>query len=90
MSTIRLVDVLNKWDRIEKGNTDQTFSIGFILKDGSRRFFKRAVKSGTRFSLKNNEMRAAIPVDEDGNRIEHPTPFSIWRIVSFNGKNVIL
>jgi len=90
VNAIRLKDVLDKWDKIEKGNTDQIFSIGFITKNGELRYFKKAVKAGARFSLKNNEMRVCIPVDEEGNSIGHPTPFSIYKIVSFNGRNVII
>jgi hypothetical protein len=90
MAAISLNDVLNQWDKIELGNTDQSFSIGFITKNGETRFYKRAVKAGCRFSLKNNEMRACIPIDEDGKSTGHITPFSIWRVTSFNGKNVII
>lgn len=90
MSTIRLREVLNKWDKIEKGNKDQTFSIGFITKKGEARYFKRAVKTGCPFNLSDNKMRACLPVDDEGNSIGHITPFSIWLITQFNGKNVIL
>jgi len=90
LSTIRLYKALDKWDKIDKGNIDDAFSIEFIQKDGSLRYFKRAVKCGARFNLRDNEMRGAIPVDEDGNRIGHPTQFSIWRIVKFNGNKIVL
>ena len=90
MSTIRLYQALDKWDKIKKGDTENAFSIEFVQNDGTIRYFKRAVKCGTRFSLKDNEMRACIPVDEDGHRIGHPTPFSIWRIINFNGQKIVL
>ena len=90
MATVRLKDVLNAWDKIEKGNTEQSFSIGFVMKNGELRYFNRAVKAGTGYSLKDNEHRACVQVDEEGNKTGHITPFSIWRMVQFNGKKVIL
>lgn len=90
MSTIRLKEVLDHWDKIEKGNTEQSFSIGFITKDGEQRFINRAVKAGTKYSMKDNEHRACVPVDVEGNKTDHVIPFSIWRITQFNSKQVIL
>jgi hypothetical protein len=90
MSTIRLYQVLDKWDKIEKGNTDQSFSIEFVQKDGTLRYFKRAVKCGAKFNLRDNEMRGCIPVDEDGNRLAHPVQFGIRSMISFNGQKIVL
>lgn len=92
MKKISLIDFLKAWDEIEKGNPDQAFSIKFITKDGELRYYNRAVKSGTPFSLKDNQMRACIPVDDEGKKLQnsHSTPFSIYRIVDFNGKTILL
>jgi len=90
MSNIRLKDFLDQWDKLEKGNAEQVFSIGFVQKNGEARFVNRAVKSGVRYSMKDNEHRACLPVDQDGNATDHVIPFSIWRVTQFNGNNVIL
>mgnify|MGYP000067065923 CR=1 FL=1 len=90
METIRLDEVLKELDKKKKGNAKDTFSVSFVLKSGEIRKMERAVKVGSQFSLKNNEMRAFMEVDENGKGKGHPTPASIWAIVEYNGKKVML
>lgn len=89
METIRLDEVLKDLDQKESGNLEHTFSVAFVLKSGELRKFPKAVKTGQAFSLSKHEMRG-FQLVEDGNKKGHPTPASIWSIVEFNGKKVIL
>ena len=90
METIRLDKVLKEFDQKEKGNVKDAFSVAIVLKSGERRKLERAVKVGQGFSLKNNEMRGVLEVDENGKSIGHPTPVSIWSIVEYNNQKVVL
>lgn len=90
METIRLDEVLKDLDKKEKGNVKHAFSVNIILKHGEIRKMNRAVKVGQGFSLKNNEMRAFMEIDDKGKSKGHPTPVSIWAIVGYNGKKVML
>lgn len=90
METIRLDEVLKDLDKKEKGDARDAFSVSIVLKSGEIRKFPRAVKIGQGFSLKNNEMRGFLEVDENGKNKGHPTPASIWSIVEYNDKKVIL
>jgi hypothetical protein len=89
MDTIRLDEVLKDLDQKESGNLDHTFGASFCLKSGERKKFPVAVKTGMPFSLKDNEMRG-FQLVEDGKKKGHPTPSSIWSILEYNGKKVIL
>lgn len=89
METIRLDEALKDLDKKESGNPEHTFSVSFILKSGEIKKFDVAVKTGLPFSLKENEMRGFQEV-LDGKKKGHPVPSSIWAIVRYNEKKVIL
>lgn len=88
---IKLMLVLSELDESTTSDGKQkTFSIAFILKDGTRVYMNRAVKTGLNMNLKKNAMRGFIAVDKDLNKVGHITPVSIWAIVEFNGRRVII
>ena len=65
------------------------FSILFDKKDGERVYLPRAVSCGLNMNLKANRMRGVIAIDKNGNRISHPTPVGIDRIIKFNNLTVV-
>lgn len=66
------------------------FSIQFDQKDGTRVYFPRAVSCGLKMDMKANRVRGVLPVDMFGERMGHPVPVGIDRIVRFNGREVWL
>lgn len=89
--TIRRRVVLQEMDvKTMPDGKQVVFSIQFDKKDGERVYFPRAVASGLKMNMKDNRMRGVIPVDADGNRIGHPTPVGIDRIIRWNGAEVVL
>lgn len=89
--TIRRRTVLQEMDVKTTPDAKQVvFSIQFDKKNGERVYFPRAVSCGLKMNLKENRTRGIIPVDGQGNRIGHPTPVGIDRIIRFNGMEVQL
>ena len=89
--TIRRNQVLQELDIKEDPYGKQiVFSIQFDKKNGERVFYPRAVSCGLKMHLSNNRKRGVLPVDEKSNRISHPTPVGIDRIIRFNGSEVLL
>ena len=88
---MRRTDVLKELDFTEdpRGNA-VVFSIKFRTKKGELVYLPRAVAAGLRMDMAKNRMRGVQPVDEKGNRLGHPTPMSIERIVEFNGQKVFM
>jgi hypothetical protein len=67
------------------------FSIKFRTKSsGELIFMPRAISVGLRMNLSANRMRGVQSFDEQYNRLGHPTPVSIDRIVEFNGEKIYL
>lgn len=89
--TIRRRTVLQEIDIKTTPNGKQVvFSIQFDKKNGERVYFPRAVACGLKMNMKNNRTRGVILTDEFGNRIGHPTPVGIDRIIRYNGMEVLL
>lgn len=78
--------VLADWDETTLPNGNQKFfSVGFISRKGEFRFVKRGIKTGLRMNMKDNDLKAVIPVDENGNKIGHVYPVWIHAIVFYSG-----
>jgi len=81
--------VLADWDEDKYPNGEQKyFSVAYIKKNGEFVYLKRCIKSGLRFSMKNHNMKAAQPVDKNGNAIGHVHPIWIHAITIYRG-NII-
>lgn len=65
-----------------------TFSLKFVKKNGELVFIPRAVAAGLKFNMKDNRMRGALPVDQNGTATGHVTPFHIDGIIEWNRKKV--
>lgn len=89
---IRRRAVLQELDLKENPETGKqmVFSIQFDQKDGTRVYYPRAVSCGLKMNLKANRVRGIMPVDKFGERMGHPVPVGIDRIVKFNGMEVVL
>jgi hypothetical protein len=85
-------EVLKELDRKETAHGKPvTFSIKFRTKgSGELIYIPKGISTGLRMNMSANRMRGVQPVDEFFNRLGHPTPFSIDRIVEFNGKKVYM
>jgi len=68
----------------------EPFSVLLLLKNGEVRYYHRAVDCGQKWNLKERHMRALRPIDCKGNKISHEVPFSVFKILKFNGEKVIL
>ena len=91
IKTIRRNLALREYDIKETPKGEQTvFSIKFIKKNGEIVFMPRAVACGLTANMKKNRLRGVIPIDNDGNKIGHPTPVNIDAIIQWNGKQIIL
>lgn len=67
-----------------------TFSIKFIKQNGEIVFMPRAAACGLTADMSKNRLRGVVPIDNNGNKIGHPTPVSIDAIIEWNGMKVIL
>jgi hypothetical protein len=67
-----------------------SFSIEFVKADGELMFLALAQKGRVAGNWKKNRMVGVQPIDVNLNRTGHPYPVKIDRIISFNGKPVIL
>ena len=85
-------EVLKAIDKKEHINGKPVvFSIKFRTKNsGELIFLPRAISVGLAMNMSANRMRGVQSVDERYNRLGHPTPVSIDRIVEFNGKKVYM
>ena len=91
IKTIRRNLALKEYDIKETPIGEQTvFSIKFIKKNGEIVFMPRAVACGLTANMKKNRLRGVVPIDNDGNKIGHPTPVNIDAIIQWNGKQIIL
>lgn len=89
--TIKRSEVLKLWDIKEDHKHNAViFSVKFDKKNGERVFLPRAISCGLKASLKDNRMRAAQPVDNNGVKDGHPYPICIDHIIEFNGRRVSL
>lgn len=81
--------VLADWDETKLPNGEfKYFSVGYIKKNGEFVYLKRCKKSGLRFSMKDHNMKGALPVDQQGNPSDHVHPIWIHSIMFYRG-NVI-
>lgn len=89
---IRRRTVLQEMDVKRVPGTDEqvVFSIEFDRKDGVRVFYPRAVNCGLKMDIKANRVRGVLQVDRFGDKMGHPVPVGIDRIVRFNGMEVVL
>ena len=77
---------LADWDENKLPNgSDKYFSVAFITKNGEYRYVRRAKKAGLRFNMKENDMKALIPVDDEGNEFGHVYPVWIHAIIYYSG-----
>lgn len=85
-------EVLKAIDHKEQINGKPVvFSIKFRTKGtGELVFMPRAIAVGLKMNMSANRMRGCQAVDERFNRLGHPTPVSIDRIVEFNGQKVFM
>lgn len=92
MSTIRRKTVLQEMDIKTNPRTGEqiVFSIQFDTLNGERIYYPRAICCGLNMNMSANRYRGIIPVDKHKNRIGHPTPVGIDRIIQFNGMEVLL
>ena len=90
-TTIKRNLVLKELDIKENPRTGEqaVFSIVFDKKNGERVYFPRAVSCGLNMNLKENRCRGILPIDKNGNKISHPTPVGIDRIIKFNNLTVV-
>jgi len=89
--TIHLREVLADLDiKVLSNGKPYTFSVGFVIKDGRYVYLKRACSVGLRTSMKENFLKAFQPVDQDGKNVGHRYPVSIWSIMNYNDKQVVL
>ena len=90
MKTISLSEVIGELDVKIRDGKRNVFSIAFVIEStGELRFFKRAIATGLRhINLKSRAMRGIMPVNINGNGVDHRTPCNIYGIVIFNGKIV--
>jgi len=88
---MKRTDVIKELDFKEdaRGNA-VVFSIKFRSKKGELVYMPKAVAAGLRMDMAKNRMRGVQPVDDHGQRLGHPTPVSIERIVEFNGRKVFM
>lgn len=89
---ISLSTVISELDeKLDDKGKPKTFSIKFDSKKGERIYLHRAISVGlNHINLKEKAMRGFLPVDKKGEKTGHPYPVSIWQIVEFNSKRVIL
>lgn len=66
------------------------FSLKFVKKNGELVFFPKAVAVGLSQNMKTNRLRGFLPVDENNDKIGHPTPVNIDALMEWNGKKVKL
>lgn len=84
--TTDLNAVLADWDEVKLPNGKiKTFSVGFISRKGEFRFVRRGIKTGLRMKMKDMDMKAVVPVDENGNESGHVYPVWIHAIVYYSG-----
>jgi len=84
-------EVLKELDIKETpGGKPVVFSVKFRSKEGEHIFIPKGISCGVRGNMKKNRVRGVQPVDDQLNKIHHPTPMSIDRITEFNGKKVYL
>ncbi len=84
-------EVLSELDYKEDGHGKPVvFSIKFRLQDGTLKFIAKGIACGVKGNMKANRLRGVQEVDDKLNKVGHPTPVSIDRIVEFNGKKVYL
>ena len=87
--TTDLNAVLADWDEHHYPNGNvKYFSVGYIKKNGEFVYLKRCKKIGLRFSMKDFNMKAAQPVDTQGNAIGHVHPIWIHSIMIYRS-NII-
>lgn len=81
--------VLADWDegKLPNGNP-KYFSVMYVKKSGEAVYIKRAVRSGLRADMKANDLKAAQPVDKNGNPIGHIHPIWIHSILFYSGNIV--
>jgi len=90
-NAVSLSEVLGEMDEKTTPNgKKKVFSIKFVQKDGTVRFFNRAVNCGLKINMKEQAMRGILPVDSNIKPIDHPHPVKIWSIIEFNGYEVEL
>lgn len=91
MATIRRNEALKVLDiKEDKDGNQKRFSIIFDKKNGERVFYKRAVSCGLNMNLKENRYRGVVAVDANGDKIGHPTPVGIDRIIELNGEKITM
>jgi hypothetical protein len=89
--TIRRNLVLKELDIKElPGGKARIFSIRFIKVNGESVFFPKAVAAGLKANMKDNRLRAVIPVDDKANGLSHIYPIRIDNIVEFNGWRAVM
>lgn len=89
--TIHITEVLQEIDmKVNVDSTRKTFSIGFCIADGSYVFLNRAIATGLNMDMKANAMRGFLAIDEKHRSIGHRYPVSIFSIMHFNGKRMVL
>lgn len=89
--TVNLKEILSELDiKIDGKGKPVTFSVGFVIKDGRYVYLNRACSVGIRANMKKNFLKAFQLVDDKGKNVGHRYPVSIWSIMFFNGKQVVL
>jgi hypothetical protein len=90
--TIMLSTVLSELDeKLGADGKPKVFSVKFDSKNGQRIYLHRAISVGLgNINLKEKAMRGMLPVDKNYDKTGHHYPVSIWHIVEFNGKKVVL
>jgi len=89
--TIQRSEVLQLWDIKETPDgLMHTFQVKFITKKGKLVHIKRGTPCGLNMDMKSNRVRGIIEVDDNYNKIGHPTPVNIDLIIEFNNLRVKL
>ena len=68
----------------------RTFSVCFVLQNGQRVFFPRAIVTGLKCNVRTNRMRGIQPVDQRNESTGHVYPVSIDNFLEYNGMEIIL
>ena len=76
--------------RLDAAGKVRVCSVAFILKNGQRVFFPRAIATGLRMNVKEQRMRGIQPVDDKGNAEGHIYPVGIDNFVEYNGMEILL
>jgi hypothetical protein len=71
-------------------DTLSSFSIEFVKSDGELVFLPLAQKGKVAGNWKKNRMVGVQPINVNMQRLGHPYPVKIDRIISFNGKPIFL